>query len=83
MNRMGWAIALAGAWALASLAVIGATTQGGSNVSDCAPGYYLSGGWCVHEPQPTDVPGGSLTGGPGASSVLVVAASGSGRPAPR
>ena len=57
LNRMGWAIALAGAWSLASMAVVGATNLGGKPQPDCAPGFYLSNGWCVRDPQPTDAPG--------------------------
>ena len=56
MNRMGWVIALAGAWALAALGVVGATYHGGGSTPDCLPGFYLSGGWCVRDPQPADAP---------------------------
>lgn len=57
MNRMGWVIALAGVWALGSLAVMGATNEG-NPTPDCVPGFYLSAsGWCVRDPQPTDAPG--------------------------
>ena len=77
MNRMGWAIALAGAWVLAALAVVGATNPGGSQTPDCMPGYYLNAGWCVRDPQPADAPNPSsavalvanMSGGSAAASV--------------
>lgn len=65
MNRMGWTIALAGAWALATVALTGLTDRGSAGPPDCMPGYYLSGGWCVLDPQPTEAPI------PGADQVLV------------
>jgi hypothetical protein len=65
MNRMGWTIALAGAWALAAVALTGLTDRAPTVTPDCMPGFYLSGGWCVLEPQPTEAPD------PGADQVLV------------
>lgn len=57
MNRMGWVIALAGSWALTSVALVGLTNQGGGPPPDCAAGYYLSGsGWCVRDPAPANLP---------------------------
>lgn len=57
MNRMGWVIALAGAWALTALGVVGVTYHDGGSAPDCVPGFYLtSAGWCVRDPQPTDAP---------------------------
>lgn len=56
MNRMGWTIALAGAWTLSAVAVAGTSGQGGRPTTNCLPGFYLSGGWCVIDPQPADQP---------------------------
>ena len=68
---MGWAIALAGVWVLATLAVAGvAGGRGGSTVPDCTAGFYLDNGWCVNDPQPADTPA------PAARSILVSARAG-------
>ena len=56
MNRMGWVIAFAGAWALAALGLVGATYHAGGATPDCLPGFYMSDGWCVRDPQPADAP---------------------------
>ncbi len=56
MNRVGWAIALAGACLLGVLAVAGATERGPDRV--CMAGYYQSGSWCVDEDSPSQPPGG-------------------------
>ncbi|HET9732112.1 MAG TPA: hypothetical protein VFP54_05500 [Acidimicrobiales bacterium] len=52
LNRMGWWIALAGAWMLAVVFLLGSSNEPAVISPPCMAGWYSTGTWCVRDPQP-------------------------------